>query len=90
VRPAFLELAEPSIPDAIDGAVADGATTVVVVPYFLHPGRHQREDVPAIVEAARLRHPEVDLRLLDLFGADPALVDVLEAQVSASLGPGRA
>ncbi len=56
VRPAFLELAEPSIPDAIDAAVSDGARTVRVLPHFLHLGRHLREDIPQLVEAAAGRH----------------------------------
>ena len=84
-RPAFLELTGPSIPDVIDQAVADGATEVLVLPYFLHPGRHTGEDMPAIVSAAIDRHPTVEVRLLDLFGADPALVQVLVSQARVAL-----
>ncbi|HEX2577634.1 MAG TPA: CbiX/SirB N-terminal domain-containing protein [Aquihabitans sp.] len=82
--PAFLELAEPSIPDAIDAAARD-ARTVLVVPYFLHPGRHLTDDLPAIVDDATARHPDCDIRLLASFGADPALLDVLVGQVSSAL-----
>ncbi len=84
VSPAFLELAEPSIPDAIDVA-AHGARTVLVVPYFLHPGRHLTDDLPAIVRDATTRHPDREIRLLPSFGADPALLDVLAGQVTAAL-----
>lgn len=84
-RPAFLELTEPSIPDVIDAAVADGATDVLVLPYFLHPGRHNGEDMPAIVLAAAERHPSARVRLLDLFGADPAVVELLVAQTRSAL-----
>jgi len=83
--PAFLELAEPSIPTGIDAAVAAGATTVLVLPYFLHPGRHLSDDLPAIVADAVVRHPGHQIRLLDSFGADPALLAVLVAQVDAAL-----
>lgn len=82
VVPAFLELAEPSIPDAIDGAVYEGATSVLVLPYFLHPGRHLAVDLSGIVTRATDRHPGADVRLLDLFGADPALVALVVAQIS--------
>jgi sirohydrochlorin ferrochelatase len=44
---AFMELAEPSIGDAIGRAVDAGATVVAVLPYFLHPGRHQQVDIPS-------------------------------------------
>lgn len=85
VAPAFLELAQPSIPDAIDTAVANGAATVLVLPYFLHPGRHLTEDLPAIVAEANGRHPDVEVALLGSFGAEAGLTDVLVAQVAAAL-----
>jgi sirohydrochlorin ferrochelatase len=84
VAPAFLELAEPSIPDGIDGAVDAGASTVLVLPYFLHPGRHLTEDLPRIVGEAQARHPGAEVRLLANFGEDPALVGLLAAQVRAA------
>lgn len=86
VTPAFLELAEPSIPDAIDAAVGAGATTVLVVPYFLHPGRHLTDDLPAIAAEARTRHPSVRVELLGSFGSEPGLLDILAAQVGRALG----
>ncbi len=85
VVPAFLELTEPSIADAIDVAVAGGASSVVVLPYFLHPGRHLTEDLPRIVAEADERHPSATVRLAPSFGADPALGAVLAAQVARSL-----
>jgi sirohydrochlorin ferrochelatase len=81
VVPAFLELTEPSIAEAIDRAVAGGATTVAVLPYFLHPGRHLTEDLPRIVTEAAARHPGAVVRLAPSFGADPALGEVLASQV---------
>ena len=63
VTPAFLELAEPSIPTAIDAAAATGVDAVLVLPYFLHPGRHLSDDLPAIVAEAHDRFPEVEVRL---------------------------
>ena len=85
VSPGFLELAAPSIPDAIDAAVAAGARTVLVLPYFLHPGRHLTEDLPQIVDDATARHPDREIRLLGSFGADPSLTEVLARQVRQAL-----
>src|SRR5690348_4525173 len=40
VLAAHMEIASPSIADAFESAVAAGAGLVVVVLYFLAPGRH--------------------------------------------------
>lgn len=81
VLAAFLELAEPSLGEAVDLAVAAGAGQVVVVPLFLYPGRHSRTDIPALVERARADHPATTIELGGLFGDDPAMVDLLARQV---------
>ena len=48
VEPAHMELAEPSIRVAFGRCVAKGAARVVVMPYFLLPGRHWNEDIPRL------------------------------------------
>jgi sirohydrochlorin ferrochelatase len=82
VSHAFLELARPSIPDAIDVLVHDGARHVVLVPYFLSAGRHVSTDIPAIVAAARKRHPGVEIETTGHFGAQETLPKLLAAMVS--------
>lgn len=86
VRAAFLELAEPSIGDAIDAAVAEGAERVVVVPHFLYPGRHVGTDIPAIVDEAVARHPEVEVVLAAPTGDDPAMLRLLVEVTARALG----
>jgi len=60
VEPAHMELAEPSIAVALARCVERGATTVVVFPYFLSPGRHWTEDIPRL--AAEAAAPFRDVR----------------------------
>ena len=55
---AFLELAEPSIPDGIEQAVRAGAREVIVLPYFLSAGRHVAEDIPGLVAGKRLERQD--------------------------------
>ena len=59
VEPAHMELAEPSIEQAFDRLVERGAKFVVVHPYFLLPGRHWAEDIPALALAASKKHPNI-------------------------------
>lgn len=84
---AFLELATPSLPAAVADLASGGATRVVVLPYFLYPGRHIQRDLPALVDEAIAANPAVDVVLGPLFGADPAVITVLAAQL-ASLAVG--
>ena len=82
VRPAYLEISEPSIPAAIDAAVAAGATTVRLLPYFLHVGNHVALDLPEIVAAGRLRHPGSTVVLEPHVGAHPGLIDMVAGLVA--------
>ena len=51
--------------------MADGARTVVVSPYFLSPGRHWQEDLPALAAAAAARHPGVRYLVAAPLGLHP-------------------
>jgi sirohydrochlorin ferrochelatase len=81
VEVGFLECNAPSIPEAIDQCVAQGATRLLAVPYFLHTGTHVAEDLPALLEQGRERHPDVEFRLGDYLGRSERLTDILEARI---------
>jgi sirohydrochlorin ferrochelatase len=85
VEPAHMELAEPSIAAAFDACVARGARTVVVSPYFLLPGRHWTQDIPALVEEAAARHPGVAYLVAAPFGLHPLMTQVVGARVEHCL-----
>ena len=70
VEAAHMELAEPTIEQAFDRCVAQGATMVVVHPYFLSPGRHSTTDIPRMVEEARAKHPGVKVHVTQPLGLD--------------------
>jgi len=74
---AHLELAEPSIPEAIEAAIAAGAREVRVLPWFLSAGRHVSEDIPARVAAVQARYPDLPICLLGHAGALPGMAELL-------------
>ena len=58
----FNEFCAPSLDDALDRAVAQGAAQVrVVTPMMTRGGEHAELDIPAALEAARGRHPGVSI-----------------------------
>jgi hypothetical protein len=52
VRAAHMEIISPSIPEALEDLLAQGVDEIVCHPYFLSPGRHVKEDIPEIIQAA--------------------------------------
>ena len=84
VRTAHLEIAAPSLAEAIDDCVKEGARVLVVHPYFLAPGRHTSEDIPRQVAEASARHPELEVRLSPPLGIHDKLVDVVLERVHQS------
>lgn len=74
---AFLEIAEPSIPDALRAAIRGGAGEVVVLPYFLSAGRHVVRDIPAEVDVVRAEYPQVKITLTPYLGSSAEIVDLL-------------
>ena len=77
IRCAFLELAEPSIPDGIAQCVAQGAAEVVVLPYFLSAGRHVAKDIPELVAQAQAQLPHANVWIAPYLGLSTALIDAL-------------
>lgn len=57
VELAFLEFLAPTLPEAIDRLVAQGAGAITVVPMFMARSGHTKRDLPALLEDARARHP---------------------------------
>ncbi len=79
---AFLELADPSIPDGLRQAISKGASVVVVLPYFLSAGRHVVRDIPAEIERVQKEYPSIDIHLAPYLGAAEGVVGLLMEQVS--------
>lgn len=77
VDSAFLELAEPLIPDGIRRAITKGANEIVVLPYFLSAGRHVVTDVPAEVDSVRPEFPDVKITMAPYLGIAESIPSIL-------------
>jgi len=89
VRVAHMELAAPSLAEAIDACVAEGARVVRVHPYFLGPGRHASRDIPRMAEEAAVRHPGVEISVTPPLGVHDGIVDAVLERLGEEAGPGR-
>lgn len=82
VRYAHMELAEPTISEAFDSCVADGAEEIVVHPYFLAPGRHSTKDIPRMVGDAAKKHAGISYYVTEPLGLDQKIVEVVLERAS--------
>ncbi len=85
VEPAHMELAEPTIAQAFDRCVAQGATLVVVHPYFLAPGRHSTTDIPRMVAETAARHPGIKFHITQPLGLDEKLAFLMLERIDHCL-----
>ena len=77
VRCAYLELTEPTLAATVDALVNEGVESITIVPMFLGVGKHAREDLPALLESLRVKHPTVEFHLQAPVGEQPALIELL-------------
>ncbi len=85
IEPAHMELAEPSIGQAFDKCVKRGARRVIVMPYFLLPGRHWSSDIPRLTEQAAANHPGIEFMVAAPFGLHPMMMQIVESRVAHCL-----
>jgi len=86
VSAAFLELAEPSIPDGIAAAIDRGADEVTVLPYFLSAGRHVTLDIPAEVDKARRQRVDAVIRIAPYIGSAPEMSEIVLRMANNNAG----
>lgn len=94
VEPAHMELAEPSLATAFGRCVQRGAQLVVIHPYFLLPGRHWDQDIPALAAQAARAHPDVRFLVTAPLGLHPLMLEVMRQRIehclARTLGDGAA
>ena len=83
---AHLGVAPPGLGDTVAECVRAGAREVVVLPCFLAPGKHVREDLPRLVAELRRAHPAVAFRLAAPLGVHPSVADALVDRVREASG----
>ena len=82
VRHAHMELGAPSVGDAFEACVSEGADEIVVHPYFLAPGNHGARDIPKLALEAAARHPGVRIMISEPLGVHAKIGEVILERIS--------
>ena len=83
---AFLELAVPSIPQALERALGSGCREIFILPLMFFPGRHVKQDIPRLFEKAKADYPDADFHYAGALADHPMLPKLL-AEKAVSLKP---
>ncbi len=76
---AYLEFTAPTFPEAVATMIASGVDSIDIAPLFLGQGGHLKRDVTALMDAARISHPDVRIAALPALGESPAVLDAIAA-----------
>jgi precorrin-8X/cobalt-precorrin-8 methylmutase len=79
VEVGYLEMSQPDLPAALRRCVEQGATRVLVVPYFLHHGLHIRRDIPNVLRQEADRYPGLTVSMGRPIGLQADLANVMVA-----------
>lgn len=77
VQTAYLEIAEPTIAEGARRCVEQGASRVILLPYFLSPGVHAIHDLQQARTELAAAHPATRFVLVPPLGRHPLLIDIV-------------
>lgn len=80
IAAAFLEFATPSITDGIKQLIENGASHVIVLPYFLSAGNHVIKDIPEEVSIIQKEYPHIKISIAPYLGAADEITNILLKQ----------
>lgn len=86
VQCSYLELTEPGILAGGSACVTAGANAVVMLPYFLSPGVHVREDLTEARDELAKQFPDVRFALAEPLGRHPKLVEIVAERAAEAKG----
>lgn len=86
VTPAFMAHGKPSLPQAVEEKIQDGAVRIVVMPLFLFRGVHVTVDIHEELGEIRKRYPEAEIIFTDELGADDTIASLASMRIKEAMG----
>ena len=85
VEEAHMEIATPDLQTAMQSCIEQGATTVIIHPYFLAPGRHASEDIPEMAQEAAAEYPNLNCIVTAPIADHPLMLQVMQERVAQAI-----
>lgn len=84
VEAGFLNYNQPTLADAVQKVKAQGATRVIIQPYFLIDGQYASQDLPKVVQTVAANLPEFSFTIAETLGYHPRLVQLAQKRILAA------
>jgi sirohydrochlorin ferrochelatase len=86
VEMGYLNYSEPPFEMAVERCIKAGAARIIIVPYFLVPGKFVQVDLPPRVATARQAYPKTEFILARAIGYSETMAEAI-LQVATSARP---
>lgn len=77
VELAFLEIMQPSLPDAIAKLAGNGIKAITVIPIFFARGGHLKQDLPSLLDGIGKSNASVMIRVTPAIGEVDAILSAI-------------
>ncbi|MCC6134749.1 MAG: sirohydrochlorin chelatase [Candidatus Contendobacter sp.] len=79
----FLELVDPSVPEALETLWQEGFRRITALPALLLAAGHIKNDIPVILNAFQAEHPGLEITFGADLGIHPKLLQVARARIES-------
>ncbi len=79
----FLELVEPSVPEALETLRQQGFRHIIALPALLMAAGHVKNDIPLMLNAFQAEHPEIHITFGADLGVHPSLLQVARERIES-------
>jgi precorrin-8X/cobalt-precorrin-8 methylmutase len=84
VKGAYLQFGDPDIMAMIKMCVEDGASRIILHPFFLSSGMHVTQDIPKMISEARGIYPGIEFIYTEPLGIHEKLIQVVMERIQGA------
>lgn len=82
---SFLEFMTPDFKTSVNSLIAQGATSIRVIPLFLAQGAHTRRDLGDLLDAASIAHPVIRFTVAPAIGEIDSIRNAISSWVAGQV-----
>ena len=86
VTPAYMAHDHPSLPEAVEAKIKNGALKIIIMPLFLFRGVHVSVDIYEELREIREQHPNVEIVYTQELGADDGIANLALVRIKEAMG----